>query len=465
VKRSRKTPKSPEVKIIGTSHKSPDVTFIPRSTVAEYKADRDQRGRRRDRSQSPDVFLKHARRKRIQFSKAISRLKPVNSRDLVRPGRISPRQPSPPRSNHRHPNFTSGSNPIIPAQPPAVIDLSEEPIIQAQARSVKYTSFFEDQKRHGFYYDIGEKQLFDECVELLVDLERKAHPPVRFYPNGKYPKEVAHLDKIVETFHEISYIVRFTIKNSLVNLHQELAVRTKPKLGNGLILEMIEDFLMKLFEDNPFTPSGFPPTRVLKQIRNYVRFRVVALEPLSRLFSFPQSTVSQCRDFLRNTFNNDDEFREDYFILNLTDSYSLKRFKYPGRGLNCDHRNVFDLKLFIDRYAVEKKGMCPICDKLVDFSELRFDSFIFSIVQLTGPEFPSVKIDPTGKYVPFDPVAKKEEEVDSSSDDDDVKTKEVQKEAIIDVEAIEKQARANFIDLRFESDTSSDENSRSQSPP
>ena len=109
--------------------------------------------------------------------------------------------------------------------------------------------------------------------------------------------------------------------------------------------------------------------------------------------------------------------------------------------------------------------MCPICDKLVDFTELRFDSFIFSIVQLTGPDCPSVKIHPTGKYVPFDPVAKKEEEVDSGSDDNDVNTKEVKKEAIIDVEAIEKQARANFIDLRFESDTSSDGNSRSQSPP
>jgi len=56
----------------------------------------------------------------------------------------------------------------------------------------------------------------------------------------------------------------------------------------------------------------------------------------------------------------------------------------PGRGLDCNHAQCFDLRQFI-LFQLTDDWKCPICQQSLDFESLRFDPFFFKSTQTFSP--------------------------------------------------------------------------------
>jgi len=65
--------------------------------------------------------------------------------------------------------------------------------------------------------------------------------------------------------------------------------------------------------------------------------------------------------------------------VSLRDPYSAGLLKIPCKGLQCTHRQAFDLEVFLKMLRPDKKPLCPICQKLVSESTIWVDGYWLAV--------------------------------------------------------------------------------------
>jgi hypothetical protein len=108
--------------------------------------------------------------------------------------------------------------------------------------------------------------------------------------------------------------------------------------------------------------------------------------------AFPFNTAEEYECLLRLPYLFGPDI--DVVELNLSDSTSGSRIKVPGRGANCDHVDVVDVKN--STHAKEEgdlEWICPVCGgEYTHTSEIVVDGLILSILRELEAEDPEGKV-------------------------------------------------------------------------
>jgi hypothetical protein len=113
-------------------------------------------------------------------------------------------------------------------------------------------------------------------------------------------------------------------------------------------------------------------------------------------------TELECKDFITNLLDCDNDLQPCMVSFPLKCPYSLQLINCPVRGKNCRHPNCFDLKHFIEFQEYENNTWkCPICKKSAN--EPYVDAFIIKILKSLDKtrELDRVEVSKDGKYEVF----------------------------------------------------------------
>ena len=121
-------------------------------------------------------------------------------------------------------------------------------------------------------------------------------------------------------------------------------------------------------------------------------------------------------------------------ILSLKCPLSTLRIQVPCRSTLCNHNQCFDAASFLQLQEQAPTWTCPICNKIVNFSNLHVDAYVDDILRSTPKSTEQVTIEPTGGWsVKSGSRASRTTRTDRASDDDD-------RGDVLEIEALESQA-------------------------
>jgi len=127
-------------------------------------------------------------------------------------------------------------------------------------------------------------------------------------------------------------------------------------------------------------------------------------------------TLANIKKSLSGTLDHDDEISimPSDLSIDLADPFMAHIFAIPVRGLNCLHRECFDLETFLNtRNSKVKRSpqtsmvdiwKCPLCNKDARPSSLRIDDFLVNVrekLDASGElDVKAIIIDAAGKWRP-----------------------------------------------------------------
>eukprot|EP01083_Nonionella_stella_P155368 501881_1 len=102
---------------------------------------------------------------------------------------------------------------------------------------------------------------------------------------------------------------------------------------------------------------------------------------------------------MRESFTaKDNDVQETSFVLPLFDTYTQARLEVPTKGRDCEHRNLFDLRSFLQRKGSKSSAPCPICNKRVAVNSLEVDHYISRILMTENSDVREVCIRADGTW-------------------------------------------------------------------
>ncbi|OHT04619.1 MIZ zinc finger family protein [Tritrichomonas foetus] len=155
-----------------------------------------------------------------------------------------------------------------------------------------------------------------------------------------------------------------------------------PSSGHRAVLSCVPHDIILPFvlNDIPFSYNGcdIDLTDHLREGENHFAFNTMAIQcevMASVQWRFPENLDGFVQKII-NEFPSMEMQPTSQFLSEI-DPILKNRMQYPGRGMNCSHCQCFDLKNFLEYSRNTGNWNCPICGKVLDFNELRYDpSFI-----------------------------------------------------------------------------------------
>src|SRR5690606_26800157 len=95
-------------------------------------------------------------------------------------------------------------------------------------------------------------------------------------------------------------------------------------------------------------------------------------------------TVSyeRCRKRVLGLFSSrSGDLVETYQKVSLKDPVSLMRIQVPIRGLNCQHLQCFDRRMYLTINFKNPHFQCPVCDKPLPAGDIVVDEFFAKILK------------------------------------------------------------------------------------
>jgi hypothetical protein len=104
-------------------------------------------------------------------------------------------------------------------------------------------------------------------------------------------------------------------------------------------------------------------------------------------------------------------------IISLLDPYTRVRINKPIKGLQCEHRQCFDLETFLQNYQSSRNWNCPICNLKIDFHSIRINKQMSEIIEKTKEE--KVIFDKIGNWREETKLKEEKECICIEDDDED----------------------------------------------
>ncbi|MES1919957.1 hypothetical protein MHBO_001699, partial [Bonamia ostreae] len=123
------------------------------------------------------------------------------------------------------------------------------------------------------------------------------------------------------------------------------------------------------------------------------------LTPFEKVLLYQTIPFERALRKIVNSFEKEKSVEETSFSLPLFDPFSFKRIEVPGKGRNCEHRNVFDVKSFLLRCNKKTFENCPVCKKPIGESDLEVDGFIERILATEPEDIRDVTVMKDGSWI------------------------------------------------------------------
>ncbi|RNA43090.1 inhibitor of activated STAT [Brachionus plicatilis] len=186
------------------------------------------------------------------------------------------------------------------------------------------------------------------------------------------------------------------------------------RIDNNISINLTAHFLRRFKTFNPIYLE-FNETNICKNYfcGIYLFRRLSPYEIKNGLFSCATTSLNKL-DFVknRNVLPKGDTIRllkeklnpnqcefeivTDFIKISLICPLTKMRIKIPARGKLCQHIQCFDLESYLSLNEKSNKWSCPLCDKIIIFSNLTIDNLIKEIVQMTKCD--EVKLDANGVW-------------------------------------------------------------------
>ncbi|XP_050061659.1 E3 SUMO-protein ligase PIAS1-like isoform X5 [Aphis gossypii] len=105
------------------------------------------------------------------------------------------------------------------------------------------------------------------------------------------------------------------------------------------------------------------------------------------------------KDYIIKSYSNvDQDLATISHRLTLVCPLGLVRIKIPIKSIHCNHLQCFDAKTFILMNEKKETWLCPICNKLCLFDDLKIDSYFLEVVSSTTLDESNIEILADGTW-------------------------------------------------------------------
>jgi hypothetical protein len=119
---------------------------------------------------------------------------------------------------------------------------------------------------------------------------------------------------------------------------------------------------------------------MMKEIERVNFISIEKVKSIFDSFSFENSEKKEMFEIFQDDLEIEDE------IVSLLDPYTRARINKPIKGLQCEHRQCFDLETFLQNYQSSRNWNCPICSLKIDFHSIRINKQMSEIIEKTKEE-------------------------------------------------------------------------------